>query len=80
MKVTITSTLVSIGMSVMLSLGTAVWATSSKSHDIETNKSHIKILQEDAKVLSKEVGGQGAILNRLDERTIIILELIKRTK
>jgi hypothetical protein len=62
-------------MSILLSsLGTAgyiTWLASSKASAIDTAREEIRHLQESDKQ-------QSAVLNRLDERSLMILETLRR--
>lgn len=59
---------------ILSSLGSAayvVWVTSAKASDIEVAKREILSLQESDKQ-------QSAVLNRLDERSLMILDSLRR--
>lgn len=65
----------SVWLTALLScIGTAayvIWVTSAKANDIDVAKREISVLQDSDKQ-------QSAILNRLDERSMIMLESLRR--
>jgi hypothetical protein len=66
----INGTILAAWVSIFATAAYVVWTTSAKANDIEVAKREIMQLQESDKA-------QSAILNRLDERTVMILDTLK---
>lgn len=71
MQINLTLSIVAAACSAVASLGSALWFGSSRSSDID----HLKI---DVDAVLKSDAEQGKTLSRLDERTNLILESVRR--
>lgn len=70
-RVQLSASILAAIASCLMSVGSAVWFTSAASNDI----SRLKVDVEAVKVSD---GEQGKTLTRLDERSIIILDTVRR--
>ena len=71
MRVNLTLSLIAAAASALASVGSAIWFGSARSSDID----HLKV---DVDTVLKSDFDQGKTLSRLDERTALILESVRR--
>lgn len=71
MKIQLSLTLAATVASFLMSGASALWFTSAKSHEITRLKS-------DVEAVVRSDDEQGKTLTRLDERSILILESVRR--
>jgi hypothetical protein len=74
----INSTLLSIICSALGAWGTVSWIASSKASDIESHAQAIHKVKEDIELLKASERTANALLQRLDERTTLILETVRK--
>jgi len=73
----INSTLLAIIASALGAWGSVVWIASSKANDIETHGTDILSVKQEIKALQDADRSTHALLQRLDERTSMVLENLR---
>lgn len=76
----VNTTLLSIIASALGAWGTVAWIASSKANDITTQGTDLRKVEHDIETLKTSDRATNALLQRLDERTILILETVKSSR